>query len=266
LRTTARIILLSVLSLPSLACSREGAGASLSSDSADVAPPIIEPPPTPYQAATFVQTGDIIGTVELDGPPPRPDTVLAVTNDVRVCGRAAADSAVRLDGARLADVVIWLADARTGKPLPLERRYEIVNARCQLRPRVQAVVAGGTLNVRSLDPAIHHTLFRHAATGDTLALVSENDEGQVVPVEKIVAEPGMVRATCDLHPWTRGWIAVFDHPYFAVSTRRGSFSIDSIPPGRYRILAWHERAGMLEDSITVEPDQQTEIQIRFGGR
>ena len=47
------------------------------------------------------------------------------------------------------------------------------------------------------------------------------------------------------HPWTRGFIAVFESPYYAVTDDSGAFQIDSVPPGKYHLLAWHERGEAL---------------------
>src|SRR4051812_38125336 len=43
------------------------------------------------------------------------------------------------------DVVVWVDGIRQGKPLPEERRYQLVSSGCALSPRVQAVVVGGTV-------------------------------------------------------------------------------------------------------------------------
>jgi len=33
---------------------------------------------------------------------------------------------------------------------------------------------------------------------------------------------------------------VVQHPYFAVTDAAGRFRLDDVPPGRYRVYAWHE--------------------------
>lgn len=194
--------------------------------------------------------GRITGELRVEGELPR-DTTVRPTTDIQACGDAFVDTTIRRNAGRLADVVVWLVDARSGKALPLNRRFEITHTRCRLRPRVQAVRAGGTLNIRSADRTVHHARFLRAADSSTIALVTEHDAGQVVPDEGVLALPGRIEVRCDAHPWTRGWILAFDHPYFAVTDRRGSFAMDSVPPGRYTLVAWHERFGPVVDSVEV---------------
>ena len=194
--------------------------------------------------------GRIAGEVRLEGEPPR-DTLVRPTSDPAICGVAFVDTSFRGSGDLVADVVVWLVDARTGKPLPLGRRFEVTHQRCRLHPRVQAVRVGGTLNIRSVDRTVHHARFIRGADGATLAVVTEHDAGQVVPDETVLQGAGRIEIRCDVHPWTHGWILAFDHPYYDVTDRRGGFAMDSVPPGRYRVMAWHERLGVLEDTVVV---------------
>jgi hypothetical protein len=221
---------------------------------------IVERPATAYREVAVVNGGSVRGVVAFDGDAPV-DTTVTPIGDHDVCGTALVDETVEWSGDRLAGVVVWLADARTGKRIPLARRFEITNERCQLRPRVQGVLLGGTLNVRNADRGQHRNRLVRQRTGRPITLITETDEGQVVPVEHALTEVGMVEVRCDQHPWTRGWIAVFDHPYYAVTARDGSFALDSVPPGKYRLVAWHERFGRTEQSVTVSAGREAKVDV-----
>jgi hypothetical protein len=80
------------------------------------------------------------------------------------------------------------------------------------------------------------------------------DAGQVVPSEKIAGAPGIVEVRCPEHPWARAYIAVFDHPYFAVTDERGAFKIDSLPAGTYTVKVWHEGIDKpVEQRVVIQP-------------
>jgi hypothetical protein len=231
-------------------CGRDDAAGTDSAASAAAA--TIAPAAAPYREIPLSAVGRIRGRVLGDEPPGRQTPAPATPREGEpACADSTEDSGTPgIDGG-LAGAVVWLRDARQGKALPLERRFTLTNRGCRLLPRVQATIAGGTLNIRSLDPIEHRT--RLVRQGDSLpvAVVPEYDEGQVVPNEQVLERPSLVHATCELHPWSEAWIAVFDHPYFAVTTPDGAFAIDSVPPGTYRLVVWHERAGTREREVVV---------------
>lgn len=225
----------------------------------------IDLPSAAYRAVPVTSVGSIVGTVQLEGDVG--DSAVITTVDREVCGTAIPDSSIVHRGDSLANVVVWLSDVTQGKSLPVERRTEIVNENCQLEPRVQAVVAGTTVNVLNEDRLAHTTRFvlaGGAAAGDTLAVVPLTDDGQVVPNEHIAAKAGMIAVSCAQHPWTRGFIAVFESPYFAVTDESGAFRIDSVPPGKYHLIAWHERGRkQVEQDIEVRAQAESRADIKM---
>ena len=203
-----------------------------------------------YRAISVASPGRIAGTVEFDGAFPA-DTVIQLTSDQTGCGQSVTDHRVERAGNRVAGVAVWLTDIREGKALPIERRFEIENEDCILFPRVQAVLAGGTLDVLSADVAMHTNRIIDVATGQLQALAPFNDNGQVVPFDKLLTKPAELEVTCELHPWTKAYVLVLDHPYFAMTGKAGDFSIDGVPPGTYHLRAWHPVLGLVDQTVTV---------------
>jgi len=201
-----------------------------------------------YSVVSLTSTGTLIGTVSFDGPAPT-DSIIHPVVDTDVCGHVLMDPTVQHRGPRLQGVVVWLTGITAGKHLPYTRRYDLLTESCRLTPRVQAAIVGGTLNVRNADAVTHRTRFIRGS--DTVAVIPETEEGQVVPTERVLASDGLIEVRCDPHPWSRAWLMVFRHPYFAMTDANGAFTIDSVPPGRYEISAWHERFGVVRDSVTI---------------
>jgi hypothetical protein len=222
-----------------------------------------------YTVGPIVAPGRVTGTVRLTGDIPA-DTAVHPTSDTDVCGTEFIDTTLVRDRDGLGGVVVWIDGVTSGKAMPYIRRHDIANDGCRLTPRVQAVPAGGTLNVRSLDRVVHRNRFMRDGEPDSASvLVTENDEGQVVPLEHVLDKPGLLEVRCDQHPWTRGWIAVFAHPYFTVTRPDGTFSLDSVPPGRYRLMTWHERTGASSRELVVDgggtAEATVELQVRSLG-
>jgi hypothetical protein len=223
----------------------------------------IELPSVAYKPVALASIGTIEGTVEIDGDAPA-DSVVTPTVDQEPCGTGFPDSSIMRRGSALGNAVVWLTDVKEGKVLPVERRTEIENENCRLVPRVQAVVVGTTVNVRNEDRLAHTTRFvRGGAGGDTLARIPLTDDGQVVPNEHIAAKSGLVDVSCVQHPWTHGFIAVFESPYFALTDASGGFRLDSIPPGTYHLRVWHERgASTIEREVTVSATGISRVEVK----
>lgn len=258
---TSRVPML--LLVGALACSGDPSHTAQARTARGTSSGSIDLPSVTYKPVALAGVGTIAGTVEIDGNAPA-DSIVTPTKDQQLCGTAYPDSSVVLRGKALANVVVWLSDVKEGKELPIERRTEIVNEDCRLEPRVQAVVAGTTVNVRNEDRLAHTTRFLHGGPGgDTLATIPLTDDGQVVPNDHLAAKAGMIAVLCAEHPWTRGYIAVFESPYFAVTDETGAFRIDSVPPGKYHLVVWHERGeSQIEREVEVSAGGTSRVDLR----
>ena len=226
-------------------------------------PTVVSRPARPYQPMTVSGGVKLTGTIDFDGVFPA-DTVIQLPADAAGCGQRITDHRVQHTGTRIGGAVVWLTDIRTGKALPLGRRFELVNEDCMLSPQVQAVVAPATLNIASEDVALHRDRIINVGTGELEGIAPFNDNGEVVPFDRMLDGTEQLEITCDLHPWAKAWILVLDHPYFAASEKNGSFSIDDVPPGTYHVKAWHPLLGTAEQSITVAAGKPASVALRIG--
>lgn len=209
-------------------------------------------PKRSYRPGAMSASGAIDGTITLAGVPR--DSVVPVTRDPRVCGDSASVMETESRGGSLANALVWVEGVASGKALPEVRRETLTIERCRLDPRMMTVVSGSTINVLSRDRAAHDTRFYREGVAEPVERIQTVDAGQVVPSEKIASAPGIVEVRCGEHPWARAYIAVFDHPYFAVTDNRGAFKIDSLPPGTYTVKVWHEQlVKPMEQRLVVGP-------------
>lgn len=251
-----------------LACSRDDTASAHTRTGADVSDGSVAPRPSviaaeaqPYRVVPVSAGGTITGTVDIDGAAPA-IPVIRPTSDQNVCGNAISEKRLALAGTRVGGAIVWLTDIRSGKAFAMERRAELTNDNCTLDPYVQVMSTNATLNVSNDDRTVHTNRFINVGSGQISALAPFNDDGEVVPVDKL-KEPAEVEVVCEEHPWTHAWIAVLDHPYFAQTSASGAFTIDGIPPGRYRVRAWHPSLGFADDSVTVTAGQQTTVAFRI---
>jgi polysaccharide lyase family 4-like protein len=224
-------------------------------------PAVIEPSSQPYRIAPVAAAGTIAGTVDFEGTAPVAE-VVRPSVDQKVCGNSIVQRSVALAGTRVGGAIVWLTDIRSGKAFALQRRFDLTNNGCALDPFVQVIPTNGTLNVGNDDRVLETNRFINVGTGQIVAVAPFNDDGEVVPVDRFTV-PAEIEVVSEQHPWKHAWMAVLDHPYYAQTTASGTFSIDGVPPGRYRVRAWHPSLGYVDDSVTVAAGQQASVAFRI---
>ena len=113
-------------------------------------------------------------------------------------------------------------------------------------PHTVAITAGSTVHFPN-DDLIFHNVF-------SLSRHNEFDLGRYPrgrSKSRSFDSPGVIKVFCHLHSHMSALIRVFDHPYFAIPDEEGQFTIPNVPPGAYRVAAWHERVGEVARSATV---------------
>ncbi|HEY5593993.1 MAG TPA: carboxypeptidase regulatory-like domain-containing protein [Nitrospiria bacterium] len=136
-----------------------------------------------------------------------------------------------------ADAAVVYLTATDGRPLaaaPVEKTIRQENIR--FKPEFVIVPAGSVIRFENHDDEIH-TIYSKAAE-------NRFDTGAHLPhTVKTAAlkNPGAVPIRCRTHSTMRGMIYVTPSPYFSVTDELGRFKIEAVPPGRYRVAAWHPR-------------------------
>ncbi len=195
------------------------------------------------------QTGSITGTITTAAKGAAP---LRITIDQKICGNELPDEAIVVDAqGRLANAVVIL----TGVKRPSTAETLVMNEKCRFAPRVQLARPNATVRTTSKD-AVLHTTQAQLANGRTIFNVALPVPG--INITKPIGGAGMVRLTCNTHPWMRGWVIVTDEAA-AISGADGKFSIDNVPPGTYELRAWHEGLKGAPQKITVAAGKSTEI-------
>ena len=158
-------------------------------------------------------------------------------------------------GSELTNVIVFLEDAPKPKSLP-PTRARIVQEHETFIPRVIAITRGSTVDFPNADP-FFHDVFSLSRSG-TFDLGSY-PRGQTKSQQ--FRRAGLIKVYCHIHSHMSASIMVFDHPFFTIPRTDGTFTIDEVPAGTYKVSAWHERIGESTQPVRIEPGRPSEIQF-----
>ena len=212
-----------------------------------------------YTVRPVTNGGTISGTVMFTGSPIPRDPVVHPTMDVHYCGRTLPRLAYLIKNRKIQDVVVFIKDIKSGKPLP-RKQVVIDNRKCAFVPHIGIGFTGNKLIFRNSDPSFHdiHT-YIDGLTYYNLGLTSKG-----ASVTKKLTRPGLIEITCDAHPWMHGWLYSFDNPYAAITNAQGRFVIRNVPPGTYTVEAWHSRLGRVDETnVRVAPGKTATIKFSY---
>lgn len=209
----------------------------------------------PTEALAQGGTGSIKGKVVWGGGDvPAPKVLVEkgkATKDPEVCAADAAvlDPALSIDPDTkgVAGALVYLVNPTGKNPEALEALLKkepkalLDQVACEFVPHVLAIHQDQGLTIKSSDPVAHNVRYTGFANGSLNQMLAANGEMEV----KLKAERRPMMVACDIHPWMTSYIAVFDHPYFAVTGKDGSFEIKGVPAGKQNVVVWQETAGWI---------------------
>ncbi len=176
-----------------------------------------------------------------------------ITKDKEVCGRGyKIDRVYEIsEKGGVKNAVVFVE----GLKVKARKDAKLVQERCEFLPRVVVLTTGSTLEI------VNNDATKHEANGvqdfETIFQLSQPKKGMVNRVT--LSKPGVVEVTCNIHGWMKAWAVVVDNPYFAVTDSGGSFRIEGLPPGEYKLKVWHEGLGERTMTVKVSPDRPAKV-------
>ena len=213
------------------------------------APAPTDPPPV-YDWVTL--RGRVVWPADLELPKPAPLAVAGPDRDACCRGRELLSDELQVEAATrgVRNVVVWLRpdDDEQSPTFPPRSvhpalrddppaQHALDQPDCRFEPRVIAARDGDTVRVKNSAPIRHNVNCAGCGLEYNLTLEANRDAVK----GPLRADPRPAAVRCDIHPWMRAWLRVFDHPYFAVTDKDGRFEIEKAPSGRWRLVYWHER-------------------------
>jgi hypothetical protein len=142
------------------------------------------------------------------------------------------------------NIVVWLTPLSISAGTQVEerlrrlpRQYRLVQARKRFHPHLIVVPAGSTVEFPNKDPIFHNVFSLFEGTRFDLGLY-EAGAARTVRFDR----PGISYIFCNIHPQMSAVIVALKTPWFGISNRSGHLEIKDVPPGRYQLGVWAERA------------------------
>ena len=221
-----------------------------------------------FGAWQMASAADIVGTITLKGTPPAETDLGPYISGNPDCaamyqGKKMPTTLFYVVGpnGEFADVVVSLKDV-TGKSTGASAPPAVLDQKgCVYTPQTVAIQTGQKLLVKNSDMCIHNVDFTPTVPGN----LPHNDV-QMAGAPDLTytfARPEMfIMYKCDVHPWMRAWVSVFDSPYLAVSDKEGKFVIKNVPPGKYTVEANHRKLGAQTQDVEVA-DKDVTVNFNF---
>jgi plastocyanin len=214
---------------------------------------------------SFVFSGTLIGNIKYEGKLPN-KKLLKMDSDP-ICGNAHNsdmfnESFIVDDKNNLQNVLVWIKDIDYTESSPIDKKI-INQAGCIYQPHILGIMKGQTLLIKNSDATLHNV---HS--------YSKNNLSFNLAMPKVVKETEVLfnkiespfPIKCDVHPWMKTWIAVFNHPYYTVTDKNGNYVIENIPEGKYSIVAFQEKfkmKGIIEKEVEIKNDKASEVNFKF---
>ncbi|MDQ2840763.1 MAG: carboxypeptidase regulatory-like domain-containing protein [Acidobacteriota bacterium] len=152
-------------------------------------------------------------------------------------------------------VVVWLQPIDDPAAPPPRTRATMLQKNKQFVPHILAIGAGSTVSFPNLDPIFHSAFSNFEGQIFDIALYPPGTS-RGVRFER----PGIVRVFCNIHPAMSAVIVVVNSRYFAITGMDGRYVLPNVPPGKYELRCFYERAtaetlaGLSQSVSVTKPD------------
>ncbi len=151
------------------------------------------------------------------------------------------------------NVVVFLEGVADALPDQSKVVHKIRQKDKQFRPPLTVVLKGSTLEFPNEDKIDHNVFSLSRAARFDLGLYRSGKSKSVK-----VKRTGVIDVYCNIHPQMAAKIVVLDTKFHSISDKRGRFRIDKVPPGKYKMVAWHARGRAWKGQVEISAGGNTE--------
>ena len=149
--------------------------------------------------------------------------------------------AERVDYAAMHDFLVYIeGPVGTNTPAPTEPVQVVTRKIAQkgalFSPHILPVMIGTSVEWPNYDDILHNVFSFSETKPFDLGLYKSPE------VKRITFDrAGRVDVFCSIHARMSCVVMVLENPFFATTNERGTYKILNVPPGTYKLKAWHER-------------------------
>ncbi len=163
--------------------------------------------------------------------------------------------------ATLRNVFVYISSSFGARQFPVPKDSVVLDQRgCRYLPRVFGIQIGQPLVLLNNDDTFHN-VYAAAKINRPFNL------GMTLSVRKLTRTferpEVMVPFRCNVHPWMASYAGVLNHPFYSVTGEAGTFRLEKLPAGEYEVTAWHERLGVMKQSVRVQESESKELSFKF---
>jgi hypothetical protein len=226
-----------------------------------------------YTAGAVADGGTISGKLTFSGDLPESAIEsIAITKNPEVCGEGYREVVwVDVEDGALRGAFVFIDKISSGKAWqdPADGTYMIVQKGCRFRPWAQ-VIQPGPIVIRNSDEGVLHNINTREMIGvekgrvvkRTMFNFGQPDPGDINKTIKPRRSP-YISINCEAHNFMFGYMMAPQHPYAVVVDEGGNFSLNNVPPGTYKLKAWHPSLGIQESEVTVPANGNIEANFNF---
>jgi len=144
------------------------------------------------------------------------------------------------------DAVVYLENVPGTFPTPKEAA-DMDQVKMVFIPHVLPILVGTSVKFLNSD-SVMHNVYTPSKAADRFNLGSW-PKGQTKAYT--FTKAGEVRLLCNVHPEMEAWVIVLANPYFVKTGPDGSYTIANVPPGKYTLKVWHEKAKFAPVEVTL---------------
>ena len=226
-----------------------------------------------YQEIEVKNGGTILGKATMKGGIPEPRVFhLVLFPNLDMCAEVDTDDEMNrilfdfiTDKQRgLKDVVITLEHVDAGKPFP-NKPINIISENCKFLPEVNVLPQGGTFFVDNQDAVMHNSQVYQSERGKIILNIpipaEEISEGKVM----FKKHYKIFQMICGMHEFMQTWGYRVQNPYYYQTEVDGNYKIDNIPPGEYKVNAWHYLMKYRSKKIKISEGETINLDFEFDG-